>query len=296
MVTDLNTAKSLLDNRYLDATLLSESADRVRPNAMAATALLARVQLYNKQYGIAERLASEVINQTSLYSTSLVPLNQVFLKNSKETIFALQPVKNNFNTDEGNRFILIGAPNAQTGVYASTQLMTSFDVGDQRKNVWIGFRTVGVNTYPYPAKYKVRNSLTISENTIVLRLAEQYLIRAEAKIQQTKISEGIADLNVLRSRADDPDPLASIHLSQLSSTLSKDEALKAVLHERQVELFTEWGHRWFDLKRVDKIDEVMKVVTPLKGGVWSSYKALYPIPVTDIRRSSILTQNPGYVN
>jgi hypothetical protein len=72
--------------------------------------------------------------------------------------------------------------------------------------------------------------------------------------------------------------------------------LNAILTERQHELFTEWGHRWLDIKRLGKADEIMSGIAPLKGGTWQSYKQLFPIPVQDIQRNPSLKghQNPGY--
>ena len=72
--------------------------------------------------------------------------------------------------------------------------------------------------------------------------------------------------------------------------------MAAVLHERQVELFMELGHRWLDLKRSGSIDAVMNIVTPLKGNgaAWQSYQQLYPIPLNDIQKDPNLTQNTGY--
>jgi len=69
-----------------------------------------------------------------------------------------------------------------------------------------------------------------------------------------------------------------------------------------VELFTEWGHRWLDLRRTGILDGVMTIVTPLKvtttstPNIWNSAYALYPIPQAEIDRSPLLNgqQNPGY--
>jgi hypothetical protein len=298
IVTDLTQAKTMLDDRYLDVTLLTETTERVRPNRMAVNGLLARVQMYLKHYPEAEAAATEVINQGTLYSSS-IPLNQVFLSNSEETIWALQPVKLNVNTNEGAMFILpLGGPttNLNNPVYASSQLMKSFEPGDQRKKIWVDSVTVADKTYKYPAKYKVkRGAYPVTEYTIMLRVAEQYLIRAEARNEQNNPSGAVEDLNVLRTRAraeatdDVPDPLPD-----LANTLSIEQIRTAILQERRVELFTEGGHRWFDLKRLGKIDEVMATVALLKGGTWSPYKYLYPIPIAEIRKSNILIQNPGY--
>ena len=63
-----------------------------------------------------------------------------------------------------------------------------------------------------------------------------------------------------------------------------------------MELFAEWGHRWLDLKRVGKIDEVMQEIVTDKGGSWAPYKAYLPIPYTEFQYNEALRgdQNEGY--
>ena len=72
--------------------------------------------------------------------------------------------------------------------------------------------------------------------------------------------------------------------------------LVAVSNERYVELFTELGHRWFDLKRTETIDHRMQIVINVKGGVWNPFKGLLPIPTSEFLTNSGLvgSQNPGY--
>jgi starch-binding outer membrane protein, SusD/RagB family len=69
------------------------------------------------------------------------------------------------------------------------------------------------------------------------------------------------------------------------------------MHERQVELFTEWGHRWLDLQRTGKLNDIMSVVALQKGGSWEPYKALLPIPYDEFKWNPSLRghQNPGYL-
>jgi hypothetical protein len=121
---------------------------------------------------------------------------------------------------------------------------------------------------------------------MVLRLAEQYLIRAEAEANEGDSTDAIDDLNVIRNRALLPNYSANVNGSLLS----------AILHERQVELFTEWGHRWFDLIRTNSADSVMGIIAPLKHGSWNDNndQELYPIPQTARNLDMNLTQNPGY--
>ncbi|ACU62051.1 RagB/SusD family nutrient uptake outer membrane protein [Chitinophaga pinensis] len=296
ILADLDIARKQLNNLYVDETLLNATSERIRPNIAAVNALSARVYLYMKRYPEAEDAATKVISETAMY-TSDIPLTEIFKKNSKETIWSLQPVKNQFNTDEGELFVLPdGGPNDVHPLYISDDLLNSFEPGDQRKAAWIGHINADNKDYPYPAKYKARfGEETVSEYTILLRLAEQYLIRAEARNEQNNTVGAIADLNVLhtRSRAA-ASPQVPNPLPDLPAGLTQTAIRTRILNERRVELFIEGGHRWFDIRRAGKIDEIMTKVSATKNGNWQSFKALYPIPLSDILLSPLLKQNPGY--
>jgi hypothetical protein len=280
IILDLKDAQSLLLNDYSVS-----NNERLRPNRWAATALLSRVYLYTKDWTNAELEATSVINNTSLFDT--VPMNNVFLKNSREAIWQLQPVKPDQDTWEGRFFILNTSPVGAgvTSVTLSDQLVRSFEAGDKRKTNWIDSFTTGSQTYFYPFKYKIKDGTSNAEYYMVLRLAEQYLIRAEARAELGK-SNAVDDLNVIRRRAGLPD---------YSGGLDKTSLSNAIYNERRIEFFTEWGHRWLDLKRTKRIDAVMTAVTPLKGGVsWKSNHQLFPIPQSEIESNKNLIQNPGY--
>jgi hypothetical protein len=296
IIDDLLEAENLLSETFLDGSLSVYSGipERVRPTKWAAAALLARVYLYYgkligdiSNYANAETQATSVIDNTSLFR--LPALNSVYLKNSREAIWQIQPVAPGRNTEEGFTFILPqSGPNSYLNpVYLSNNLLNSFEVGDLRKSEWVSSITpvTGTATYYFPYKYKSTITTgSATEYLMILRLAEQYLIRAEARAQQNNIDGAKTDLNAVRNRA-----------GLLNTTANdKTEMMAAVLHERQVELFTELGHRWFDLKRTKAVDLVMNSVTPIKGGTWQTTDQLYPIPVADIIRNSTLKQNPGY--
>jgi len=295
VVKDLKDAQGLLSADYKDVTLRNATSERIRPNKAAATALLARVYMFTKDYANAEIQSTSLIDNNPNYS--LVGLNEVFLKNSKETIWSLQPVLGDgfANTWEAQLFLLPATgPNDLFPVSLSSQLITSFDNNDQRLITWTGNVLVERKKYYYASKYKVGSATTIlSEYSMVLRLAEQYLIRAEARAELGKLvgaNSASSDINAIRNRAG---------LLPTTAT-TKQDLLDAILNERQKELFTEWGHRWFDLKRTGKIDEVMNLVCPTKGPgvIWQPYKALYPIPQSEINLNPGMTgqQNPGYGN
>ena len=286
-IADLKDAQSLLNADFVDASDTLITTERVRPTQSAARALLARIYLYIGDWSNAEAQASLVIGNSALFN--LVSLDEVFLMNSNEAIWQLQASPTAFYTQDGNFFILKTAP-ARGGfrIALSNQLVNSFEPGDNRKISWVGsYKDMPSGTfYYYPHKYKANNtSSSISEYQMVLRLAEQYLIRAEARAKQGNIDGAQSDLNRIRNRAG------------LTDIVTSDQQflLNSILHERQVELFTEWGNRWFDLKRTGSIDSVMKIVTPQKGGdSWNSYQQFYPIPVTDIQNNINLKQTPGY--
>lgn len=285
-ITDLKEAQELLSPDYLTAGLTGTTMERVRPTKWAAAALLARVYLYTGAWAMAEAMATVVIDNSTLYS--LPALDEAFLMNSSEAIWQLQPVNPGWNTEDARLFIIPPTgPNRDNTVYLSDELLYSFEAGDNRRNSWIGSVTVNGATYYYPFKYKANTEFDpVTEYLMVLRLGEQYLIRAEARARQGNLQMAVADLNMIRERAGLP----------ASTTPGTQPVLLAtILHERQVELFTEWGHRWMDLKRTNTVDAVMSVVTPRKAGnAWNPIQKLYPIPLDDIRRNPNLVQNPGY--
>lgn len=296
IISDLKQSQSLLDNNYVDGNVTKTTTNRVRPNLAAATALLSRCYLYTKDYNNAIIESTKIIVLTNTYRLTNLP--STFIKNSTETIWSLQPVVNNINTFEGDFFIYPdGGPNSVNYTYLSADLMNSFELGDQRKKDWVRTYNDGTRSYSYPSKYQVKNGdpATAMEYPIILRLVEQYLIRAEAKIHVGDIEGGIKDLNYIRARSRSlPSPEIPNPLPDLSTHLSQEQAIEAVLRERRAELFCEWGNRWFDLKRTETVNKTMALATVQKGGTWNSYQSIYPIPQLEIRINPNLKQNPGY--
>ena len=271
IIDDLNEAKTLLSTQYV-------SSERVRPNKWAASALLARCYLYTNRWQEAESESNAII-ESGVYSLE-TNLNNVFLKSSSEAIWQLKPVRPGFNTYEGLE-ILPSSPFSYPTYLVTSSLRNSFENGDNRKSSWINSRVYNSDTLYFSFKYKVPNGTTLTEYYMVFRLAEQYLIRAEAELNQNKIPDAKADINVIRSRAG------------LSNTLANDiPSLKLALEqERRSELFCEWAHRWYDLKRTGRATDIL---APLKGSSWQSTDVLWPIPQQEINLNPSLTQNPGY--
>jgi hypothetical protein len=169
----------------------------------------------------------------------------------------------------------------------SSSLLGSFEQGDKRFTSWVDSTNYSGIVYYSPYKYKIGSAQASPggdylEYYMVLRLAEQFLIRSEARVNLNNLTEAISDLNKIRQRAG---------LNLLPNTLAKQEVLDAIEKERRIELFAEWGHRWLDLKRWGKADAVLG---PVKGSNWQITDKLYPIPQSELIVNPNLMQNPGY--
>jgi hypothetical protein len=269
---DLIVALDLLPESYV-------SPNRVRPNKYTVRALLARLNLYQGSWDEASNDASAVINAIDLYA--LEPnIDAVFLKDSPSTIWQFSPALSDTNTEEGSTFLFTSGPPPMSAL--TTNLVNSFLPSDLRRTRWIGAITDGVSTWYYPNKYK--NTLTEGgsmEHSIVFRLEEQYLIRAEARAHQGDLIGAKEDLNRVRTRAGLADTAA----------VTAQEIIAAVLQERRFELFTEHGHRFFDLKRTNNLTTVLNSVKP----GWNDDDKLLPLPASELLLNPNLNpQNPGY--
>lgn len=279
ILLDLQTAEKLLEDHY-------RNGERTQINRFVAVAMSARVHLFLENWEEAERLSSEVIAQSSTYQI-LEDLNQVFLADSKEAIWQLSPEgRGNAakHTNEGSLLIINPAFPSRATLKLAPEFIATLDTTDKRLNHWIDLNeTLG---YYFPYKYKIRSStaLPIEEYSVVLRLAEQYLIRAEARAMQGNLSGAIEDLDVIRKRAD-KELIASINPG-----VTQNDLLNLIAKEREKELFTEWGHRWLDLKRTGKAGQVLGTDDPF----WQATDIYYPIPEEEHMKNPNLNQNNGY--
>ena len=272
IITDLSMAVDLLPDEDL-------SGERVRPYAAVAEAVLARVYLYTGQWSLAEAMADKVITKFGALEPDL---NKVFLKDASGTIWQFKPNADGDNTREGPRFIFnIGPP---FDIALSDHLFNSFESGDLRQSSWMKevHNVTNTASWYHAFKYKEQNKTDSSvEYSVQLRLAEQYLIRAESRAHLGDIPGAQADINAVRNRAGLDDTTA----------VTLNELLHAILQERRVELFTEQGHRWFDLKRMGKAAEVLGAIKPN----WKATHILLPVPDKELTLNpNLLPQNDGY--
>jgi len=265
---------------------------RYRPNKWAATALLARVYLYTKDWANAEKEAGDVIAQNGIYK--LDALENVFNLSSTEAIWALANAGSNIYTGEGGAVTGSNATNSQTRL--TPYFLSQFSSDDQRLLKWTR-ASVGVTPVnTAPSKYKTFSNTQAGakvEASMVLRLAEQYLIRAEARAMQNNITGAIDDVDMVRKRAgavgDASKNFQTIRFS--NPGIQKADMIEAIYTERMTELFSEYGHRWFDAKRSGKT--LANFFGTRKTDI-SETDAFFPIPEKEIAYNPNIKQNDGY--
>lgn len=144
-----------------------------------------------------------------------------------------------------------------------------------------------ISNSPYPgATYKTANG-SFTDNYII-RLAETYLLRAEAYLGKGDLLNAAADINVVRARAN------------AAPVSSGDVDIDYILDERLRELNYE-ELRLLTLMRTNKLIERVKLYHPHYNGKYYSFTMpervnLWPIPQSEIERNkdAVLEQNPGY--
>ena len=271
IIADLTAAKTDL---LLDYSASSNT--RLGVNHYVATALLARTYLFTGDYEAAERNATEVIAATNLYS--LIPsaniATGVWVKNNLESIWQMSSPLNPTNqyTVEAGTFLPFTGTEPQYDIRETFRNL--FTATDLRRQTWMTNYSSGAGPKVLPYKYKyTTNALALAagvvESPTVLRLAEQYLIRAEARARiGVNLSGARDDMNMIRSRAKTAE----------STTTAQSDLISEILLESRKEFFCEQGHRWYNLKRTGQADAVL---TALKSGYRPAAKLL-PLPVAAI--------------
>lgn len=278
ILTDLLVAEEMAPEAYWNSERTSVDKQVVR-------AFLSRIYLYSENWQKAEDYSSLVINDSGNYQL-LEDLNQVFLANSAEAIWQISPIGGgglSTQTNEGNFQIIDPIFSFFAAIKLEEPFIAEFDSIDKRFQNWVGYNEA-LNAH-YPHKYKVRlsNQFPIQEYSMVLRIAEQYLIRAESRLKQGNLIGALQDVDKIRRRAGlEP-------LEEIQPGISENALFDEIFLQRRKELFAEWGHRWFDLKRTGRAEQVLG-----EEPTWNATDLVYPIPESERKKNPNLTQNEGY--
>jgi hypothetical protein len=281
-LSSINQARNTVPEVFGQIIADLSEAEKVLPatrslgkaSAFSATALLARVYLTQFQQtgdvsiaALAIEKADKVINEGG-YSLS-PEYAGLFSGNATESIFEIV-------SDAQNRTLLAQYfyPRSLLGRYEvspPSEFVQSFQLTDTfRFGASIAFDSTNL-----PFGYKYRDVTAGTDRIYVLRLAEMYLVRAEARAYSNGVLEDIRnDVNIIRARA------------QLSPTTSANyDELKLIIENERRHEFAFESQRWSDLVRTKRATTVL--------GIIQNY-TLFPIPLSELQTNTLMNQNPGY--
>ena len=289
VINDLNESFNLLN-----AAGRKTSIDRV--SAMAAKAMLARVNFITGNYAAAVSVANEVINSNQYKlanedgkdSTKIVKIyvttgNSVVNYNGKpEVIWQL------VNTSEDNSGSLFGYYSTNSYMRIKNDIINSIDTLDDRivRNT-SGGTVSGQSTLSeffssdlwYVSKYNKVTGVNFNSNVILLRLSEMYLIKAEAAALAANAvsSEALDAFNKLKLRNYGIGSYTPETTNDLNDFLSK------IRFDRRIEMMGENGDRYAQLRRLK---------LPLRDGSNNYAKYLFKIPQEEMASNDLIEQNP----
>jgi len=321
IVTDLTTAVSNLPDTYGS----DPKVNKVRATKGAANALLAKIwaQRSDRDYSKVLEYCNSVISSSANYSlmTNYADLFDGNHYMNSESILEIPFEEGNWSASSwGVELFLAPEDGWQKYCVPSKDLVAAYDAaGDNiRKNANIIFMTKDVNGDPIswadenwnpcqdpnigiPFNYKQKHPAGwgSGDDFYLLRLDDIILLKAEAQNETGNTPAAAATVNLIRKR---------VGLSDISSTLSKDDMKKAILNERRLELAFE-AQRWDDLVRAGVATQVMQGLNeytyscvdgvpgnPVKMDYskCTQNRWIMPIPQLEIDANHNLTQNPGY--
>jgi len=263
-ITDLTDAEAKLpaDNNY-------------SANSFSAAAILARLYLQKGDYANAATEANNVISSnnfslTKTYAAEFPYPNQtaVHVDNTSEDVFAIQ-VTSQQGVNGLNTYYASSNDGGRGDVHIVPSFLNIFEPGDARAAMFQYDDPTDPTTTLRCHKFD-----NVDGNVHIIRLAELYLIRAEANLRKGGTPTGDTpanDIKVIRSRAGLTTP----------ATVTIDD----VLTERVRELAFEGGFFFHDAKRLGQTVGTLP---------FNSDKLVFPIPLQDINANPKLVQNPGY--
>ena len=272
VIADLNMAIDLIDTN-----------EGGRVSKAGSQALLAKVYLYQENWSQAATMASSVINggTHSLYADGASWLASWGNNIGSEDLFVV------VNTPTDNLGVnSMGGIIDQDGygdVLATEDLFNSYAESDIRRSIMIrGDRADGEVNALFP-EGKYPNGETGDDYIKVIRLADVYLIRAEARAMMGDDAGAIQDLTAVAGRVN-PD--------YTSVTLSGNALVEEIIEERRRELAFE-GDRGFDLSRLQKSWTKFRTFENLTID-FNEPRLINPIPRAEIDVNPNMVQNPGF--
>ena len=282
---DLNAAEGLL-----------EDSANIFLNRDFITALKAKIALYRGNYTQAISLADGLIASYPLASREQY-VNMYLDADDTEVIFKAS--RTVADARAGGLFYFTGTGGAFFEM--SFGLFSELDPADVRYDVLVDDDEDGGTIDPvsdppttiFIKKYPGRDGQFGLNDLKLYRVAEQYLIKAEAQAQLGLLAEASLTIDALRDARFGSDQPAIVYSSLL-------EAITDILSERRKELAYE-GHRYIDLRRTRSITNLGIVRNDADCGgptpcvlLPTDFKFTLPIPQAEIDVNPNMEQNPGY--
>jgi hypothetical protein len=286
IITDFTTALGLVD---------ANDRSQVYFSPIAIKALLARAYLYSYSAGKsadkvkAIAVATEVIDDGTFNLLDQTTFTKIYTAPymSNESIFELTFSIQNQSGLNALTYLRESALRSDVFFLANAAMNDFFTnrPDDLRANL-IDFNPADNDgsIIPDGRTQKYRGETTRDNPAFIIRIAEVYLIRAEAEGYSP---EGLADLNAVRTNRG---------MTALTNTdiTSQSDFTNALLDERRAELNFE-GHRMFDLARNAQFATQVGAIKNSTDYTVSDFNAIFPIPKQErIATKGALTQNPGY--
>lgn len=254
------------------------NVNKGRVSIWAVYAFKARLYLYQERWADAENYASKLIENPDLMLTVLEESDNWFVTRfSAEGIFEVacstseaNPVRTNFATAaEGGLGDYVVAPDLAN--------LLNDPLAGGKRSIYIA-RENAIDAW----LVRIYNKSDRSSSVFLFRLAEQYLIRAEARLKKTPsdVSGAINDINEIKERAG---------VETLGSTVgwSIDDLLLVVETENRLEFAFE-GHRYPDVIRTGRAEAVFGALNPVYK---DSRYWVVPIPTSELKNDPDLEQN-----
>lgn len=288
-ITDLKAASNLLDN----------SASKTHANKVSALALMAHVYAWQKDYPNAEKYCDSVMIKGEVALEPIADYKKIWQGNSQESIFELNmqydAISNEANAGFFGRFLTSPYITTKTGVngtwLVNPDVMTDFFSASEQRKTMITEAAVGGGSNVMLTKYanvnyydpNNKSSYVVSNNLVLLRLADIYLLRAEARFKNGNQSGARDDLNVIRNRA------VLAPYNTLGNALFDE-----IVNERIRELIGE-GCTQFDLIRMEKLDDFF--ATDYTTARIEKKGYFWPLDMrTLLKQDELLTQNEWWNN
>jgi starch-binding outer membrane protein, SusD/RagB family len=279
---DLDQAEALMSVESAGRTASDLAVRALRTRVLAYEASPAPVGLGNSAgWAAVEAQATAVINTPGLsLAANYADLFSTQGSATSEDIFRVAFS----DQDQGSvsYYYVVKSLGGRRELAPTSDIRGAYEAGDARADWSVKTDPINDERY-YAAKFP---SVSSTEHIHVIRLAEIYLIRAEARARQGNLAGAVDDYNVLRARAG-----LQPHVLGVDVVALEQNVLDAIWQERRVELAFE-GDRWPELIRTGRVDAVM---TLHNGSDFPDHQQLFPIPQAEIDvTGGQLAQNPGY--